>query len=99
MVSHSLHAPYVLVPFHSFSGERVNRGDDRISSTAMAVNALFYIWANAGGVLLPNTPEPVTYTLLMACHWLADNALSDKLEHMNVFFSGSVKLGSVVSKH
>uniref|UniRef100_A0A1X7VN73 Uncharacterized protein n=1 Tax=Amphimedon queenslandica TaxID=400682 RepID=A0A1X7VN73_AMPQE len=76
-------------------GERVNRGDDRISSTAMAVNALFYIWANASGVLLTDTPEPVTYTLIMACHWLSDNALSDRLEHINAFFSGSVKLGSV----
>ena len=62
----------------------------------MAINALFYIWSNASsGQLSPNVSDNVKDTLVRACDWLTDEALSDKLEHMSVFFSGSVKTGDV----
>ena len=87
--------------FYHFSGKRINRGDDRLSSTAMAVNALFYIWGNINGrgLLLPDTPGTVKDALMKSCRWLTREALSGRLERMNAFFSGSVKLGSVVSEY
>ena len=79
-------------------GEPDNHGDDRISSTSMAINALFYIWSNASdGRLSQDVPDNVQDTLVRACDWLTDEALSDKLQHMNAFFSGSVKLVPDVS--
>ena len=88
-------------PFLPFSGKRINRGDDRLSSTAMAVNALFYIWGNINrrGLLLPDTPDAVKDALMKSCRWLTLEALGGRLERMNAFFSGSVKLGSVVSEY
>ena len=79
-------------------GEPDNHGDDRISSTSMAINALFYIWSNASdGQLSQDVPDNVQDTLVRACDWLTDEALSDKLQHMNAFFSGSIKLVPEVS--
>ena len=66
----------------------------------MAINALFYIWSNASsGQLSPNVPDNVKDTLVRACDWLTDEALSDKLEHMNAVFSGSVKVILEVSSY
>ena len=89
------------INFYHFSGKHINRGDDRLSSTAMAVNALFYIWGNINGrgLLLPDTPDAVKDALMKSCRWLAREALGGRLEQMNAFFSGSVKLGSVVSEY
>ena len=64
----------------------------------MAINALFYIWSNASDERLSqDVPDNVQDTLVRACDWLTDEALSDKLQHMNAFFSGSVKLVPDVS--
>lgn len=89
------------INFYHFSGKHINRGDDRLSSTAMAVNALFYIWGNINGreLFLPDTPNAVKDALMKSCRWLTREALGGRLEQMNAFFSGSVKLGSVVSEY
>ena len=56
----------------------------------MAINALFYSWSQHGK-LLPTLPANLRDVLLKSCHWLSENVLSDRYQHMNAFFSGSVK--------
>ena len=71
-------------------GKPVSHGEDRIYSTAMAVNALLYTWTERGR-LVADTPAMVTDTVTRACKWLLENSLSGKYKPYNAFFSGSVK--------
>ena len=68
----------------------VNHAQDRIFSTAMAVNALLYTWME-GDTLLAETPAAVVETVDKAARWLIENTLSGKYKPWNVVFSGSVK--------
>ena len=68
----------------------MNRGEDRIFSTAMAVNVLLYTWMK-GDTLLPETPAAVRETVDKAAQWLIKNSLSGKYKPWNAVFSGSVK--------
>lgn len=79
-------------------GKRVNHGDDRICSTSMAVNALLYTWSEHNQ-LVPDLPPNVKDVLVRGCDWLASNALGSRYQHMNVFFSGSVKSVPQVSSY
>jgi len=79
-----------------FSGKPVNHAEDRIFSTAMAANTLFYSWREGIDLSL-TTPPAVITTLQQLCDWLAINTLSGKYKPHNVFFSGSVKSSYEVS--
>ena len=79
-----------------YLGKPVKHGDDRICSTSMAINALFYSWTQHNK-LLSTLPGNVRDVLIKSCHWLAKNVLSDRYQHMNAFFSGSVKTVPSVS--
>lgn len=80
------------------SGKPVNHGEDRIVSTAMAVNTLLYTWMD-GDKLLPSAPSPVLKTVMNASEWLVRNTLSGKYKPFNVLFSGSVKTVDVSKIH
>ena len=71
-------------------GKPVNHGQDRIFSTAVAVNVLLYTWMK-GDTLLPETPVAVRETVDKAAQWLIKNSLSGKYKPWNAVFSGSVK--------
>ena len=68
----------------------MNHAQDRIFSTAMAVNVLLYTWME-GDALLAETPAAVMETVDKATKWLVENTLSGKYKPWNVVFSGSVK--------
>lgn len=85
---------FTISPLVFVVGKPVNNGDDRICSTSMAVNTLFYAW-NEHNQLVPDLPHSVNDTLIGACNWLTNNAISEHYQHMNAFFSGSIKLISV----
>ncbi len=68
----------------------MKHGEDRIGSTAMAVNALLYTWTEKGH-LLPTTPSAVKVLVSRASKWLVENTLTGEYKPYNVFFSGSVK--------
>ena len=68
----------------------MNHAQDRIFSTAMAVNALLYTWMK-GDTLLVDTPAAVKETVDKASQWLVENTLSGKYKPWNAVFSGSVK--------
>lgn len=76
------------------SGKSVNHAEDRVCSTAVAVNALLYTWT-ANQKLNPSTPTDVGDTIVKACKWLLKNSLGGKYKSFNVLFSGSVKLEAV----
>ena len=82
--------------FHSIvhAGKPVNHGEDRICSTAMAVNALLYTWTEKGK-LLPDVPDNVTKLVIGASEWLTQNTLSGQYKPFNAVFSGSVKTEDV----
>jgi hypothetical protein len=73
-----------------------NRGEDRLFTTALAVNALFDIWtapsANGGRLWISATPKIVRDATNAAIAYLQDKIFVD--EPMNAFFSGSVKSAS-----
>ena len=75
-----------------FPGKTVKHGEDRVCSTAMAINTLLYTWM-VGNQLMLDTPKPVVDVVKNASLWLVKNAKKGK--PYNVFFSGSVKLGEV----
>jgi hypothetical protein len=75
-------------------GIPVNHGDDRIFSTSMAINSLLYTWSQ-GDKLVSDVPTNVRELLVKACNWLMHNANSDRYQHSNAFFSGSVKSSQV----
>ena len=68
----------------------MNHAQDRIFSTAMAVNILLYTWME-GDTLLAETPAAVVETVNKAAQWLIGDTLSGKYKPWNVVFSGSVK--------
>ena len=84
----------VTMIIYTSSGKSVNHAEDRVCSTAVAVNALLYTWT-ANHRLDPSTPVAVNNTVVKACKWLLKNSLSGKYKNFNVLFSGSVKLAAV----
>ena len=68
----------------------MNHAQDRIFSTAMAMNVLLYTWMK-GDTLLPETPAAVRETVDKAAQWLIKNSLSGTYKPWNAVFSGSVK--------
>ena len=77
-------------------GKPVNNAEDRIFSTAMAVNTLLYTWRD-GTDLSAETPLTVSTTIQQLCGWLEKNTLSGEYKPYNAFFSGSVKNTYLVS--
>lgn len=71
-----------------FSGRTVEHGEDRVCSTAVAINALLYTWMK-GDMFLPSVPTAVKEVVGNASLWLANNVKKSK--PYNVMFSGSVK--------
>lgn len=71
-------------------------GEDRLFTTALAVNALFDIWTEPsetnGRKWMASTPKSVQSAVFGAIQYLEDRIFVD--EPMNAFFSGSVKGGS-----
>eukprot|EP00761_Pharyngomonas_kirbyi_P012945 gb/GECH01012972.1/.p1 GENE.gb/GECH01012972.1/~~gb/GECH01012972.1/.p1 ORF type:complete len:670 (+),score=136.54 gb/GECH01012972.1/:1-2010(+) len=71
------------------------RGEDRLFSTALGINALIDIWTQRQGhngrAWLSNTPSAVQDTVDAAVHFMKENVLRDKYPPQNAFFSGSVK--------
>ena len=82
----------LLLYIFCLSGKPVERGEDRLCSTAMAVNTLLYTWMS-GDHLLDHTPSKVKEVISNASLWLLRNA--NKAAAYNVVFSGSVKADSV----
>jgi hypothetical protein len=79
-------------------GRPLNRGEDRIFSTAVATSALLDTWT----IALPgkcmrswraSTPANVQRTITLAGNWLAKNVQRGKLALENAFFAGSMKSG------
>lgn len=75
---------------HDIFGKIKIRGEDRLCSTSMALNALFYIWTE-NGHFIPNTPTQVYQCIIAGAEWLIANAVTGKFKAYNVVFSGSVK--------
>lgn len=73
-------------------GKRVERGEDRLCSTAMAINTLLYTWME-GDRWVPSVPSLVKDLVGNASLWLAKNVKQGKA--YNVVFSGSVKSSEV----
>jgi hypothetical protein len=68
--------------------------DDRIFSTAVAINALIDTWTqkiNSTIIWLVDTPEKVKSTCEQATNFLNNFILTDTYQLDNAFFSGSVK--------
>lgn len=72
--------------------------DDRLFSTAMALNALMDIWTTTAvqegrtrRVYKPSVPARVKDAVLSAAGFLSANALGSAYKRENAFFSGSVK--------
>ena len=72
------------------TGKPENSAQDRIFSTAMAVNILLYTWMT-NDTLLPDTPATVKGIVDKASQWLIKNTLSGKYKPWNAIFSGSIK--------
>lgn len=70
------------------AGERVKHGEDRVCSTAMAVNTLLYTWMT-GEEFIPSVPKAVKDVVVNASVWLTKNM--KKTKPFNVIYSGSVK--------
>ena len=68
----------------------MKHGEDRICSTAMALNTLLYTWT-VRGELVADTPTAVRDVASKAGQWLTRNVLSGDFEAYCVTFSGSVK--------
>ena len=92
VLDYCIHLIFTCCPFTT--GKRENHGEDRIVSTAMAVNTLLYTWMD-GDKFLPTTPSSVLKTVMNGTEWLVRNALSGKYKPLNVLFSGSVKTADV----
>ena len=77
-------------------GKQSPTGEDRIFSTAQAINILIATWTyqnstNKKLMWKSNVSENVKDLLKSAVNWLQLNALNSKLKPLNAFFSGSVK--------
>jgi hypothetical protein len=76
-------------------GKPLNSAEDRLFSTAMAMNALLDTWTQNGGSCqrkwLANTPSDVQNVVNMAASWLNTFILGNKYLPENAFFSGSMK--------
>lgn len=66
----------------------MKHGEDRVCSTAVAINALLYTWM-IGNDFVPGVPTAVKEVVGNASLWLANNVKKSK--PFNVMFSGSVK--------
>jgi len=86
-------------------GKPLNRGEDRLFSTSVAINALLDTWSymngstNAGIIIRkwrPNTPNNVRQIITNAVNWLNSNILTNNYEPENAFFSGSMKTMATV---
>lgn len=74
------------------AGETVKHGEDRVCSTAMAINTLLYTWMD-GDKFISSVTKAVKELVSNASLWLAKNVKKNK--PYNVVFSGSVKLVEV----
>jgi len=76
-------------------GYPINHGDDRLFTTAVAVNALVDIWtqpdASCTRNWIPSTPAKIKILVEKAVSFLSHYILGDEYEHQNAFFSASVK--------
>ena len=70
----------------------MKHGEDRVCSTAVAINALLYTWMNRNE-FIPSVPTVVKEVVGNASLWLANNVKKSK--PFNVMFSGSVKVDEV----
>src|SRR5690554_4175927 len=79
----------------TFFGRPVNRAEDRLFSTSMAVNALMDTWTVSDDTcklkFIPTVPTQVKQTIENAVKFLRENILSGELLKENSFFSGSMK--------
>ena len=82
---------------HFLTDKPEKNAEDRISSTAVAVNALFYTWTE-NQKLIPTTPPQVIRVIRNASQWLLKHTLSGQYKPYNVIFSGSVKTIDVSNK-
>ncbi|KAH9489150.1 hypothetical protein Btru_052324 [Bulinus truncatus] len=74
----------------------LNRGEDRIFTTAMAANALIYTWSiydqtTGKSHWRLGTPGSVLKTITGCVTWLTEHTLDDNYDPWNAFFSGSAK--------
>nr|KAG5710699.1 hypothetical protein BaRGS_035101 [Batillaria attramentaria] len=72
------------------------RGEDRLFTTSVAINALLSTWTVFSDVnktiyWKTNTPTDVRNTVDKSVRWLTSNILEDTYKPFNVFFSGSTK--------
>ncbi|GFN84641.1 hypothetical protein PoB_001114700 [Plakobranchus ocellatus] len=80
----------------TLEGKPLKRGEDRIFTTAMAVNALVYTWTEFNQTTKKSSwkadiPEPVRWVVEGSVQWLYKNAVSGRYKPWNAFFSGSMK--------
>ena len=74
----------------------MKRGEDRIYSTALALNTLYYSWTYDYQIV-PGIPMNVKQIMVKSAEWLIDHTLSGDYKPMNAFFSGTVKYSLVCS--
>ncbi|KAL5014984.1 hypothetical protein ScPMuIL_009254 [Solemya velum] len=80
----------------SWTNKPVMRGEDRIFTTSMAVNALITMWTVFDDSIQTlewheSTPLSVKDTVRKALNWLYDNVLSGAHKPWNAMFSGSYR--------
>ncbi|KAL5014184.1 hypothetical protein ScPMuIL_008454 [Solemya velum] len=79
-----------------WTNKPVMRGEDRIFTTSMAVNALITMWTVFDDSIqtlkwYKTTPRSVKDTVRKAVNWLYDNVLSGAYKPWNAMFSGSFR--------
>ncbi|XP_062613043.1 uncharacterized protein LOC134274823 [Saccostrea cucullata] len=79
-----------------FINKTIKRGEDRIFTTSMAINALLTTWtsydiARKRLTWVKGVPTKVVDVVKRAVQWMCRNVLSRKYRPWNAFFSGSVK--------
>jgi hypothetical protein len=77
-------------------GEPLNRGQDRIFTTAIATNGLIFAWTYYDAVAMKyfwkaETPSSVRQIVQGSIAWLRQYGLDGGFDPWNAFFSGSVK--------
>ncbi|XP_061197949.1 uncharacterized protein LOC133206058 [Saccostrea echinata] len=80
----------------SIFNKTIERGEDRIFTTSMAINALLTTWTSYDSarkrlIWEKGVPAKVIDVVKRAVQWICRNALSGKYRPWNAFFSGSVK--------
>ena len=73
-----------------------NRGEDRLFTTAMAINTLLDSWTTYNKTTRystydPQVPDDVKMVVRGSVMWLMENILGNDYEPWNAFFSGSAK--------